>query len=437
MVTLPKASDISALQWDDANAHADFESDIDEFNSAVWIKLDAVVGQTYDLTANSFGNGATDTSFNVYNADGELVLTETSSDSAGANGTLTASATAPLYVKLFMPSGLPGEIDLDVSTSHLTNHYLTIYGDNYTGTFGERILGYYGDDALFVGNATEALGGEGNDTLYGNTDQDALWGDQGDDTFILHGGNDTVFGGAGDDQVASLSSGGNVQVFGGSGHDDITVEVATAKIYGGDQADHIGCSAASDTIHGGSGGDEILASGTSIIFGDSGNDIITGAFTSQSLNGGTGNDTISGGGGGDTIVGGTGNDQLTGGSVGDDITGGAGADVMTGGSGADLFIYQKASDSTAAKSGRDTITDFDPVHYAMDLHAIDANTNLQGNQAFHFIGTQDFHHEAGDLRYAENGGNTYVYGDVDGDNKADFEVELTGPLTLTSINFAL
>lgn len=182
MVTLPKASDIGSLQWDDATAHADFDSDIDEFNSAVWIKLDAVVGQTYNFTANSLGNGPRDTSFEIYNAAGDLVLSETSDVATGANGVLTASETAPVYVKLFMPSGLPGEVDLDVSTSDLTDHYLGIANNTYTGTFGERILGYYGDDVLVVNNATEASGGTGNDTIYCNTTQDAVWGDQGDDT---------------------------------------------------------------------------------------------------------------------------------------------------------------------------------------------------------------------------------------------------------------
>jgi Ca2+-binding RTX toxin-like protein len=428
------------LEWDGSTAHADFESDIDEFNSAVWIKLDAVVGQTYDFTAHSLGNGPRDTSFEIYNADGNLVLSETSDVAIGAHAVLTASTTAPVYVKLFMPSGLPGEVNLDVSTSDLTDHYLSPVNDTYTGTFGERILGYYGDDVLVVNNASEASGGAGNDTIYCNTTQDAVWGDQGDDSFLIDGGNDTIFGGAGNDSVGTrLNFGGNVQVFGGSGHDVLDLfHAATAIIYGGDQADSISGSNGSDTIHGGSGGDEIFGNGgTNFIFGDSGNDIIDGGANSESIDGGTGNDTISGGGGGDTIVGDAGNDQLVGGSVGDDFTGGAGADVMTGDGGADLFIFQKTSDSTAAKSGRDTITDFDPVHYAMDLHAIDANTGIAGNQAFHFIGTQSFHHEAGDLRYAQSGGNTYVYGDVDGDNKSDFSVELTGALTLKAINFIL
>jgi Ca2+-binding RTX toxin-like protein len=439
MATLPKASDIGSLQWDDGSAHAEFESDIDEFDGAVWVKLDAVVGQTYDLMANGRGLNAVDTSFEIYNAAGDRILSA-GAGSAGSNAVLTADSTAPLYVRLFMASGFPGEIDLDVSTSNLTNHIFASGDDTYSGASGERVLGGYGNDTLSVSAAAEVSGGVGNDVIVGSSSGKAvIWGDQGDDSIDLQGSDDVVFGGAGDDNISSFDFGGNVQIFGGSGHDYLDlVRAATAIIHGGDQADYIRGSGKSDTIHGGTGGDFIYEdSGTNFLFGDGGNDVIKGGTNGESLDGGAGNDTISGNGGSDTMVGGTGNDQLVGGTIGDDITGGSGADVMTGGGGADLFIFQKASDSIASKSGRDIITDFDPVHYAMDLHVIDANTKVQGDQDFHWIGTQNFHHEAGDLRYVENGGTTYIYGDINGDNKGDFVVELTGSVKLTSINFIL
>jgi len=68
---------------------------------------------------------------------------------------------------------------------------------------------------------------------------------------------------------------------------------------------------------------------------------------------------------------------------------------------------------------------------------MDANSNKNGSQAFHFIGTAHFHGTAGELHYATSGHQTIVSGDINGDGKADFELVLVGHIHLTAGDFQL
>ena len=142
--------------------------------------------------------------------------------------------------------------------------------------------------------------------------------------------------------------------------------------------------------------------------------------------------------GNDTIRGGDKNDKLEGFAGKDKITGGLGADKLYGGDGADTFVFTKVEDSTVAKSGRDTIYDFSSKEKdRIDLKAIDANINAGGNQAFSFIGTKGFKKKAGELRYEKASGGVTVYGDVDGDGKADFSIHLKSIAALAKADFIL
>lgn len=153
---------------------------------------------------------------------------------------------------------------------------------------------------------------------------------------------------------------------------------------------------------------------------------------------GTVKGAILGGGGSDQIYGGKENNIIDGGGGTDRLCGGKGADKLTGGTEADIFIFKALPDSTPKAAGRDTIMDFDRTENdTIDLHKIDANSTLKGNQDFHFIGSQDFHHQAGELRFEKTGGDTYVYADVDGNGKADFAIKIAGLITLTAGDFAL
>lgn len=154
------------------------------------------------------------------------------------------------------------------------------------------------------------------------------------------------------------------------------------------------------------------------------------------LNGKDGADTLTGGKGADHINGGAGADHLSGAAGNDVLTGGAGADFLAGGGGADSFVYTAVANSTPA--AHDTISDFTVGTDTLDLHAIDANWNASGDQAFRYIGETAFTKHAGELHVTHpDASHTAVAADVTGDGKADFSVTLNGDLHLSSGDFIL
>lgn len=131
------------------------------------------------------------------------------------------------------------------------------------------------------------------------------------------------------------------------------------------------------------------------------------------------------------ITGNTGKNNLSGLDGNDTIIGNAGSDTMTGGSGNDTFKFLASTDS--ATNSADIIADFASDRDKVDLEAIDANTLISGNQAFTFINGLAFSKVAGQLRFA----NSVVFGDTNGDGKADFQITLTGLNSIGSYDFVL
>lgn len=194
-----------------------------------------------------------------------------------------------------------------------------------------------------------------------------------------------------------------------------------------------------DRIDGTSGRDILSGGiGNDTLYGKGGNDTLDGGKGNDKLYGGAGNDKLYGGAGNDRLEGGKGNDRLEGGNGNDKLIGGAGKDVLVGGKGADTFIFQSLSDSPGNAKNRDVIQDFkqgqgDKIHLA----AIDARAGTPKNDKFTFIGTKAFSGKKGELRYEKKGGNTFVYGDVDGDRKADLSIQLKGAIDLVAKDFVL
>jgi hypothetical protein len=163
---------------------------------------------------------------------------------------------------------------------------------------------------------------------------------------------------------------------------------------------------------------------------------LTGTSQANTLNGSYEEDSISGLGGNDTLRGLAAADVLDGGDGADRLIGGAGADMLTGGLKADIFEFETLSDSTIAASDR--ILDFNRSQGdKIELVDIDANSVLGGNQAFSFIGTAAFSNVAGQLRYFQQDGDTFVAGDVNGDGAADFQLVLDPLVSLISSDFLL
>lgn len=161
---------------------------------------------------------------------------------------------------------------------------------------------------------------------------------------------------------------------------------------------------------GGSGNDSLIGnSADNVLKGNGGNDTLLGRDGNDTLRGDDGNDTLYGGDGDDTLLGGAGVDILI---------GGAGSDRMTGGAGKDIFRF----DDDDVDGSRDYILDFVNRSDVIDLSGIDANINTAEDDAFIRINKAQFSGTAGELRFV--GG--IFYGDVDGDGKADFSLQISG-----------
>ncbi|MGV3549916.1 hypothetical protein [Rhizobium sp.] len=185
----------------------------------------------------------------------------------------------------------------------------------------------------------------------------------------------------------------------------------------------------------GQGGDAI------IIVGEQ-NDVLNNSGTilgDISMGGGNDKVTFSKGSNVDgTVMLGAGNDTFKGWNGDELINGGLGKDKLTGGKGADTFIFNTVEDSGKTKGTADTITDFRfKEGDILDLSGIDARSADEADQKFKFIGNKDFNDKAGELRYEIKGKDTYVYGDVDGDGKADFAIHLDGQIALKAAYFEL
>jgi Ca2+-binding RTX toxin-like protein len=142
--------------------------------------------------------------------------------------------------------------------------------------------------------------------------------------------------------------------------------------------------------------------------------------------------------GNDTFIGTHGSSGKIFGEVGDDkLTGALHKDFLSGGLGADTFFFKSLKDS-AVGSKHDVVTDFSHAQNdTIDVHGIDANTTRGGNQNFDFIGKQGFHHKAGELHFVKHTGFIMVQGDVNGDGKADFEIQLNGLTKIANDDFHL
>lgn len=248
------------------------------------------------------------------------------------NDTLIGGANNDKLIGGYGDDKLDGDAELDAAVYDYLRNGEYIVGSLTAGTVDAfTSAGVALDDNDTLLNVETLIGGDGNDTLTGSADVDALYGGSGDDWFVATlGDGDKMDGGAN----TSISGGGGDTVdFSGIGSlVSVNLDLGTA---------------------GGGAGVKFLTNIENII-GTDYNDTIKGNTGDNKLLGGIGDDTIAGKAGDDTLLGGTGNDTLYGEDGNDRLFGedgndrlfsGTGVNVMDGGTGNDNLYITPSADS--------------------------------------------------------------------------------------------
>jgi len=253
-----------------------------------------------------------------------------------------------------------------------------------------------------------ALGGSGADWLTGNAAANTLFGNSGADFLSGNAGNDTLQGGNGNDTLD-----------GGAGLDtaDYTVNTKSVKV-ALDTSKNV-------TVYVNGIAEDTIKSIENLL-GGSGIDQLSGDSLSNSINGNAGADVLRGQDGSDSLMGGLGSDSLYGGS--DKVK--------------DIFDFNTITESKVG-TARDKVFDFITKIDKIDLTGIDANiaTAKAGDQAFLFNTTAAKANSVW-YRVADVDGNgatkdMVIYGDVDGNTTADFEIGLVGVAAIFASDFVL
>jgi hypothetical protein len=312
------------------------------------------------------------------------------------------------------------------------------------GALADLILGMGGNDVLHgLGGDDEIFGGDGNDKLFGGTGGDTLNGGL---------GNDTLDGGDGDDVL--FDSAGANKFFGGVGNDVITGGSGKDWLEGGDGDDSLNGGDGNDMLDGGAGANAMVGGGGNDVYivrsaADSvaeaagqGTDVVRSyvsytlvdnveALELQSVADldGTGNalaNTLRGNDGANRLSGMDGADRLFGGAGDDVLIGGRGRDQLTGGDGADTFTVLQESVGLAELE-IDRVLDYEVGVDRLDFSAIDANSQIAGDQAFE-ISFTGLNRTPGQLFvfYVAASDTSTVRLDVDGDGKPDYQLSIAG-----------
>ncbi|MEZ5777873.1 MAG: M10 family metallopeptidase C-terminal domain-containing protein [Paracoccaceae bacterium] len=315
----------------------------------------------------------------------------------------------------------------------------------FAGSGAMSFVGADGDDVLYGNDGNDRLiGGNGADSLWGGQGSDLLQGDAGADTLLGGDGSDRLDGGEGDDYLSGdrgadtvIGGNGNDVLAGGEDDDRLYGGAGNDALFGGEGRDHLQGDDGDDTLAGGGGADRLYGGrGADRLTGEAGNDLADGGAGDDLIDGGEGDDRLIAGAGDDTLMGGDGADRLAGGGGNDILVGGGGRDALIGGGGADTFVFLSASDSTPGATGRDLILDYNARFDRIDLSGIDAGS-AEGDQAFTWIGGAVFSGGEGELRFQRFGQKMMLFGDIDGDGVADFEIEFRKFVPLHDGDFVL
>jgi hypothetical protein len=269
-----------------------------------------------------------------------------------------------------------------------------------------------GEDMTFDGSAER----DGHFLVFGGRGVDTLEGGDGNDQFVFEGGRwgggDSVDGGAGRDALVITNGTGLTHIeFGATS----LTRIESISVNDRYNSDPNALPSYEFVLHNGNvaEGDTLIVNGSSLDDPRQSIDVDGRAVLGGNL----------------ILYGGAGDDTLIGGSGADLLHGAGGQDSLTGRPGADIFQFRSTSDSTP--DAPDSILDFAPDADVIHLQYIDADTLAPGDQAFRWIGAEEFSGDgaasAGELRAYDAGRIWFVEGDTDGDGDADFVISVTMP----------
>ena len=396
---------------------------------------------------------------------------------------------------------LQGNTGNDHMTGGVGNdtYYVDALGDTVSENAGEGTdiviasidytLGANLENLTLQGTAINAIGNAANNLIHGNNSDnwidggsgaDQMYGLGGDDHYVVDnagdrvfetvtGGTDTVLAsvtfklGSGVENltmtgIASIDATGNSlanEIIGNNGSNELIGETGNDSLTGQGGNDILNGGEGADAMSGGTGNDTYYVDNVGDVVAESageGTDVVKasiswtlGLYTenmtlggSSAING-TGNElnnSIHGNAGANVLNGADGDDALNGGAGADTLIGGVGRDTMTGGADNDLFKFADGDFGGVTRASADRIVDFASGD-KIDLSAVDADTGLASDQSFSFLGTGAFTNTAGELRFEQVAGNTYLSGDTDGDGIADFMIKLDGLHTVQAGDLVL
>ncbi|QNM83880.1 M10 family metallopeptidase C-terminal domain-containing protein [Sphingomonas sabuli] len=310
------------------------------------------------------------------------------------------------------------------------------------------------ENLVLTGNAARGFGNDAANRIVGNSAANVLDGQGGADVMRGGLGNDTYYVDNAGDRAIELSGQGRDTVYSSLNiqlsanvEDLVLVGAATRgtgntldnRLVGNGHANTLNGGLGADVLRGGAGNDiYIVENGSDHTIEDAGagRDRVysTVGWTLES----NVEDLFARGSASIALTGNTLANTLSGNAGNNVLDGRAGADVLRGGAGADTFAFRSGEFGGLSSSTADRIADFSRAQGDhIDLHLVDAHVGLAGDQAFAFIGTGAFTGAAGQLRYQVINGNTYVYGDTNGDGAADFLIRVDGGINLAAADFIL
>ena len=399
------------------------------------------------------GNDGSDV---IFGDHGEVTLTTASSvytstsAASGSNDTIVGHTGADFIFGGADNDVINGKQGADVIFGdHGT---VTLTHDEGLAVYESQDVTLGGDDTIFGNKNDDVIfGGAGADDIQGNLDSDVIFGDHGkvtlstassiyESTSASEGGKDTITGNQGPDFVFGGAAGDNIAgnegadvVFGDHGLITIVHRAGTSTYEsieveeGGD--DTITSDDGNDFVFGGAGGDDVEGNdGSDVVFGDHGK--VTLNETASVFE-----STNSAFGGPDVIAGQSGDDFVFGGADGDNITTDTGNDVVFGDSGIvtlipsdelaeyeSQFVADGGADNIETHSGKDVIfggVDTDTIIAGTEDDVVFGDNGLvryEGSVTlYESVATTDDAWGGWDTIYGD-AGDDVIFGGQDGDN---------------------